>query len=194
MAKNLLINKKAISKMMIVAIVVVLIVVVAVGAVVMLNQNPSDSNTATPTATPSGASPTSTPTTGGVAGASSLKYSVSLTENGVVQGTYTYQGKNAGTNSFMMRIDATDSDGAKTFLFNGATKKAWTFTNNEWTDISAYYDMQFQIWNNLWSAYNTHLAAWTGTGDYPYTDGTSTVRIYDIAVNPALADSLFEHS
>lgn len=205
MALNLLSNKKAISKMMMIAIVVVLVVAVAVGAAAyMLSQTPSDSDNATPTATPSGATPTSSPTsgvsptstqtTGGVTGASSLKYSVSLTEGGVLQGTYTYQGKNSGTTNFMLRIDATSSDGDTTFLFNGATKKAWTYAGGEWTDISAYYDMQFQTWNNLWSAYNTNLAAWTGTGGYSYTEGTSTVAITDISVNPTLADSLFEHS
>jgi hypothetical protein len=191
-------NKKT---LLIVAIIVIVIVVAGIAAYV-LSQNANNPSNTTPTATPS-ASPsssssptaTTTPTSSstGVSGASSLKYTVSLTENGVVQGTYTLQGKNSGTNNFMMRIDFTDSDGSTIFIFNGAQHKAWTYSGNEWTDISAYYDSQFQTWNSLWQGYNTNLAAWTGNGDYSYTSGGSTVRIYDISVNPTLDDSLFVH-
>jgi cytoskeletal protein RodZ len=149
------------------------------------------SETTQPTAT---ASPSAAPN---VAGATSLKYSVSLTENGVLQGAYTYWGKNAGTNSFMMRIEYTDSDSSNNavYIFNGAQQKAWTFSNNEWTDISAAYSTQVGIWSNLWNGYVNNLAlGWTGAGDYSYTSAGSTVRIYDISVNPALEDSLFVHT
>lgn len=202
MAENTTNNKKGNSKKLLIAILLIVIIVVAVGvAAYILSQNPANPSdggnpTATPSssATPSGTSPTATPTEVNVGDASSLKYSVSLTENGVLQGSYTYQGKNAGTANFMIRIDASDSDGDTTFIFNGAQHKAWTYAGGEWTDISDFYDMQFQIWDGLWSAYTTNLSAWTGAGDYTYSDGTSTVRIYDIAVNPSLPDSLFEHT
>lgn len=191
-------NKKT---LLIVAILVIVIVVAGVAAYVLSQNanNPPDSNpTATPTATPStSSSPTATPTppssTTSVAGASSLKYTASLTENGVLQGTYTFQGKNSGTDNFMMRVDYTDSDGSTIFIFNGAQRKAWTYSGDEWVDISDFYDSQFQVWNGLWQGYNTNLAAWTGIGDHSYTSGGSTVRIYDISVNPTLDDSLFVH-
>ncbi len=158
--------------------------------------NPSDSTT--PTATPSGStSPTATsnPTSSStdVATATSLKYTVSLTENGVLKGTYTFQGKNLGTDNLMMRIDYTDNDGSTIFIFNGAQHKAWTYSGDQWVDISDYYDSQFQTWNSLWQGYSTNLAAWTGQGEYSYTSNGSTVRIYDISVNPTLDDSLFVH-
>jgi hypothetical protein len=190
MARNIKSSKKALSTMLIVAIVIVIIVVAGVAAYWYMSQNP--------TTTPEDTTPTSTPsptaTTSGVAGASSLKYSVSLTENGVVQGTYTYWGKNAGTGDFSMRIALTDSDGDTIYIFNGAQDKAWTYAGGEWVDISDYYAAQSDIWNNLWVGYTNSLAAWSGTGDYSYTQDGSTVRIYDISVNPALEDALFTHS
>ena len=191
MKRNLRNNKAAISTMLIVAVVVVIIVVAAAaGAYYFLGQNATPSTTPTPTPGTS-TSPSGSPS---VATASSLQYSVSLTENGVVQGTYTYYGKNAGTDNFAMRIDYQDQDGTGIYIFNKGTKEAWTYAGDAWVDMSSYYDSQFQIWDNMWTGYVNGLSAWAGTGDYSYTSEGSTVRIYDITVNPALADSLFTHS
>jgi hypothetical protein len=188
-------NKKALSKMIVIAIVVVVViaVVASAAAILLSNQNPGNSTTPTPTPTPSATPAPSGSTGSDIATASSLQYSVSLTENGVVTGTYTFQGKNAGTDSFMMRIQATDSDGESIYIFNAAQQKAWVYSGGEWVDISSYYDSQYSTWNSLWTGYTTSLSAWTA-GDYSYTEGSSTVRIYDISVNPTLADSLFEHN
>jgi hypothetical protein len=197
MAENQTDNKNKSRKKMILLLLLIVFVVVAVGvAAYLLSQNPATSNnggnpTATPTGTPSTSSPTPTSTSVDIADATSLKYIVSVTENGVLQGSYTYQGKNAGTSNFMMRIDVTDSEGDTTLIFNGAQHKAWSYSGGEWTDISDFYDLQFQTWDNLWSAYATNLQSWAGIGDYTYSDGVNTVRIYDIAVNPSLPDSLF---
>jgi hypothetical protein len=220
MERNLRTNQKAIATMLIVGILVVVIVVGGIGAFYVLSQNapaptesPSPTATSTastaPTATASEttlpspssspaetAQPTATvaPSAPNIAGASSLRYSVSLTENGVVQGSYTYMGKNAGTNSFMMRIEVTSTDGNAIYIFNGAQQKAWTYSDGQWTDISELYTVQFGVWNNLWQGYVNGLSAWNGVGDYSYSSGGSTVRIYDISVNPTLEDSLFVHS
>ena len=154
---------------------------------------PSSQATPTPTAAPSQTASTSIPAN--VAGASSLQYSVSLTTNGALEGAYTYYGKNAGTQNFMMRIDFTDSDGSESiFIVNGQLQKAWSYSDGEWTDLSAAYTTQYNIWNGLWQGYVNSLSAWSGLGDYSYSAEGSTVRIYDITVNPTLADSLFVHS
>jgi hypothetical protein len=92
-----------------------------------------------------------------------------------------------------MRIQYTDNDGEYIYIFNGATDKAWTY-DKEWVDISDYYASQWGIWENLWKGYTNALSAWAGTGDYTYNDGTTTVRIYDITINPTLDDSLFVHT
>lgn len=138
------------------------------------------------------ASPASAPN---VAGATSMKYSVSLTQGGVFQGSYTFQGKNADTANFMMRIDYTDKSGdQETYIVNGAEQKAWAYSGGEWEDLSIAYSAQYSTWNNLWQGYMNSLLAWSGSGDYSYTQGDATVKIYDISVNPVLADSLFQHS
>lgn len=214
-------NQIGLSKVIIAVIAIVVIAIVGVGAYALMSQNaapsssPSPTNTATTSVNPtstvsSGATstpaatqtpattPTSTPTTApssvSVNGASSLKYSVSHTENGVVTGTYTYYGKNAGTTNFMMRIEYTDSDGNTIYILNGAQQKAWTYSDNNWEDNSAAYSMMYSTWSTSWQGYMNALGAWSGMGDYSYTAGADTVRIYDIQVNPNLADSLFEHT
>jgi hypothetical protein len=199
--KKFLTSKKALSKMILMVAVVVVVIAVVAGAAIYLTQNPSNPNT-NPTATPpastnpdESSTPAPTSSTGnGVATATSLKYSVSLTENGVVKGVYTFQGKNTGSSNSMIRIDFTEGEDNTIFIFNGAQQKAWTYSGGEWVDISAYYDQQYQVWDNVWKGYVTGLAAWTGTGDHSYTQDGETVRIYDIQVNPTLADSLFEHT
>jgi cytoskeletal protein RodZ len=202
-------NATGISKLVIVAVLIAVIVVGAAGAYYLSTQGSAQTNpettqtptntespitTTTPTSTEAPTTSTPAPSTStNVASASSLKYKVSLTENGQVQGTYTYQGKNSGTTNFMLRIDSHDAESEQAFLFSGAEKKAWAYENNQWTDISPSYDMQFAMWNNLWIAYNNNLAAWAGTGSYSYTQDGSTVTIFDIQVNPVLDDSLFTH-
>lgn len=193
--KKFLPNKKALSKMILMVAVVVIVVAVAAGAAIYLTQNPSTPNT-NPTATPS-TSETQTPAPSngnGIATATSLKYSVSLTENGAVKGIYTFQGKDADTTSPSIRIDFTEGEEETIFIFNGPQKQAWTYSGGEWVDISSYYDQQYQVWDILWKGYVNSLAAWTGTGDHSYTQDGQTVRIYDIQVNPTLADSLFVHT
>jgi hypothetical protein len=131
-----------------------------------------------------------------VATATSLKFQVSLTTNGALQGTYTFLGKNSGSSSSMLRVDYTEGGGSDNtiYIFNGAQHKAWTYSGNEWVDISTYYDQQYTTWDNVWKGYIGNLAAWSGTGGYSYTENSDNVSIHDIQVNPTLADSLFEHT
>jgi hypothetical protein len=216
MTRNFLKQKSAIS-MLIAVIVIVIVIVAAAGAGYYLtSQNPaataspSASPTANPTQTPastSSPSTTSTPTVSetpensaspstspssapDVAGASSMKYSVSATEGGETQG-YTYQTKKVDS-AIMMRIDYIDVDGEKTtYIVNGVQHKAWMYSDGEWEDISVAYDTWYNTWNNLHGAYLNNLVTWTG-GDWTYTESGVTVRLYDISVNPSLADSLFQ--
>ena len=210
-------NSKALSTMLIVAIVAVIVIVIAgVAAYGYMAQNPADpATTLTPTSTPT-AEPSSTEsavpsatepaettepsatvepseTAVGVSEASSLKFSVNIIENGAPQISYTYMGKNVGTDDFSMSVQVEDIDGETIYIFNGAQHKAWSYVEGEWTDISDLYDMQWSMWNGLWSGYMTNLESWSGTGDYSYGQDGSTVEIVDIEVNPVLDDSLFVH-
>ncbi len=203
-------SKTAISTVVIALVVIVVVAVVAGGIYLATTQNkpssPSASKSPTPTAeasesptptataytTPTQTTNPSGPATTKVADASSLKYSVSLNADtpAALRGTYTYYGKNIGTSSFMGRIEFTDLANYQTIIIlNGAQQKSWEYSGGKWTEISAY-----GTYNNVWQGYVGVLASWNGTGDYTYTLGQATVRIYDISVNPVLGDSLFEHS
>jgi hypothetical protein len=141
-------------------------------------------------------------TTTGVAGASSLQFSVSVTPlNTVSTSTYTFMIKNIGTSSMMMRTEVTSSQSNFIYIVNGAQQKAWEYANGAWTDLSNSFSAQWNSWNSTWTDYRDYLlgkggiGVWPGSGDWTYTaeDG-SAVRIYNITVNPSLADSLFQHS
>ena len=132
--------------------------------------------------------------TTGVTGASSLQFSVDVT-GGSSQGTYKYMAKNIGTSSMMIRVEITSADGDVIYIVNGAQQKAWGYSGGEWIDLSDTFSDQWDAWNSTWAGYKGSLVDWTGTGDWTYTDPDgNSVRVYDIAVNPSLADSLFEHS
>ena len=196
-------------KPLIAVIIIVLVVALAAGAYLATRgnggtTNPSTTPTPAPTPTPTsnpGTSPSATPqpstsgTGANIAGASSLQYSVAVTSNGVSQGSYTYSGKNIGTTNFMMRISSTDASGSQSiFIINGAQQTAWSYSDGTWTDLSAAYSSQYTTWNTLWQGYAGALSAWNGLGDYTYSSGGDSVRIYDVSVNPSLPDSLFQHS
>ena len=196
-------QKKSRKTLWIILLAVILIVIIAVGAFIAMGGLGTNNSAATPTPTPGGnptpttgtsstPTPSSSVTGADIAGASSLQYSVEVTSGGVSQGSYTYYGKNAGTDNFMMRIDYTDDTGSQgAFIINSAQQKAWAYSDGEWTDVSAAYSMQYDTWNTLWQGYTGYLSAWTGLGGYTYTAGGDTVTITGINVNPSLADSLF---
>ena len=108
---------------------------------------------------------------------------------------YTYYGKNTGTANFMMRMELTDDVGdLSIFVLNGVEKKAWSYSDGEWIDLSVGYDSQFDVYNSLWQGYADSLAGWNGIGDWDYSVGNSGVRISGVVVNPVLSDSLFQPS
>ncbi len=214
---NISLNQNAISKIVIAIILVAIIAIGGIAVYFATTQNspssspsPSPTSTATNTpittgtSTPTTASPLATQTTTpsatassgvpDVNSASSLKYSVSMTENGQRIYTYTLYGKNAGTTNFMMRIEYTTETDNEVYIINGALQKAWSLQNGEWQNDSDIYSTQYDVWHGVYQGYISRLAAWTGIGDYTYSVGPDIWRIYDIAVNPDLADSLFVHT
>ena len=132
-------------------------------------------------------------TIGTVAGASSLQYSVDIT-NGGTSTTYTYSAKNIGTSNEMLRIEATGSEANLTYIINGAQQQAWIYEDGTWNNLTALFPSYWSIWNSTFRGYTNYLSHWSGTGDYTYTIGAESVRIYNISVNPSLPDSMFEHS
>jgi hypothetical protein len=192
------------SRKTLIALVLVVVLIVAIVAGVYLatrgngNTNPSTSPTPTPTSNPSATSNPSTSGTGAnVAGATSLQFTVSVTNSsGGSVGSYTYYVKNAGTSSQMVRIDFTDpSSGDFVYIVNSATQQVLVKSGGQWTDLSSTYTSQYNTWNTAFLGYKNSLTSWSGTGDWTYTDPNGdTVKITNISVNPTLPDSLFQQS
>jgi hypothetical protein len=201
------------SRKLLVIVLLIVIIIVSAGVLFYLATNksstsPTPTPSATPTSSPTGgatptptstATATPTPTGGGasVAGASSLQYSVSITNSssGASIGAYTFRAKNAGTSDMMIRIDFTDPSGDSfVYIVNGALQQAWMQSGGQWIDLSSTYTSQWSNWDSTFTSYKNSLASWAGVGDYTYTSYGETIRIYDITVNPSLADSLFQHS
>lgn len=126
-----------------------------------------------------------------VGDASSLQFSVSIVREGESYETM-YSAKNIGTSDLMIRVDISTTEGDIVYIVNGAQQKAWEYVGDEWNDLSDAFSAQWDMWNTTVQGYTDNLSSWTG-GDWTYTDADGTpVRIYDITVNPSLADSLFE--
>ncbi len=176
-------NQKGISTLVIAVIVVVVVVVIGVGVYLLMSGTGG-------TGGGGGATPTPTPTTPNVEGATSLQFKVEVTSGGTSY-TNTYMAKNIGSSNMMLRVEIGDT---MVYILNGADQKAWTYMDGAWTDISDTFSTEWNSWSTTVSGYQGSLADWTGTGEWTYTEDGTTVRIFDISVNPTLADSLFQHS
>jgi len=159
-----------------VAIVVIIVVVAVAGSYVLMNNGSEETAT--------------------VANAKNLQFDVNVT----YQGTATlsqFAAKNLNTSDMMMRIDMTGNGQSNyTYIFKSEDTTAWQAIDGNWTDVSSTY-------NNLMSSgpaaqWVTHVDAlsnWSGTGDCTYTDSAGTTyTIYNVVINPTLADSLFQHT
>jgi hypothetical protein len=173
-------NKKGISTLL---ILVVIVAVVVVGVVAYWAITSGGNTNGNGEETPN------------IAGATSLQFSVSATIEGVEE-EYTFMAKNLGTTNVMLRVEQTDAEGVEfVYIMNQAEQTAWVSYAGEWMDVSSdfatYWD---STWSPALSSYKTALGSWSGTGDYQYTVEGNSYRVYDILVNPSLADSLFQHS
>lgn len=185
-------QRKSRKSLLIGAIVIIAVIVILVGVVVLANNMGTFSNTNPPS---SGSSQTPDQSkTNDLAKASSLKISISFTQDSSTYG-YTISAKNIGTQNMMMRVEGTvsRSSGNIIYLLNGVQQKAWMYSDNQWVDISSQFSSQWDTWSGIWNGYFTDLDNWSGTGDYSYTSPSTgeTTRIYDVQVNPELPDSLF---
>lgn len=127
----------------------------------------------------------------GIEGATSLTFSLDIT-GGEKEGTYTYMAKNIGTSDMMIRVEIPLGGIEVVYIVNGAQQKAWANEGSGWVDLSDTFSDQWDVWDETWHGYTDKLSTWTA-GDWTYTDTDgSTVKIYDITVNPSLEDSLFE--
>ena len=126
-----------------------------------------------------------------VENASSLQFSVDLTLNETSLGNYTYSAKNIGTDDSMIRVEIPDPSGDLIYIVNGADQTAWAYAAGEWLDLSETFTNEWDMWSLTMDGYKDSLETRT-EGDWTFTDTDGTgVKVYDIAINPTLADSLF---
>jgi len=101
--------------------------------------------------------------------------------------------KNIGESNLKIRIEISSGGVELVYVVNGEQQKAWSYMDGQWTE-SSDFSAEWDAWSSTLTGYKESLADWTGTGEWTYTQDGTTVRIYDITVNPTLADSLFEPS
>ncbi|MEW6222616.1 MAG: hypothetical protein AB1476_04820 [Candidatus Hadarchaeota archaeon] len=136
----------------------------------------------------------STATSGNVSTATSLSFNV----DGTYQSqslTSTVKMKNIGQSTAKLRMDMTVAGTTSSVIVDSGASKTWMWTaETGWQDMSSYISPE--TYTAMTQTYTTQLAGWTGTGEYTYTDPTtgSTVRIYNIQVNPSIPDSEFQPS
>jgi hypothetical protein len=166
-------------KMMYALIAVVVLVVVAsvAGTYVLMNNGGSTQNTVK------------------VKDATSLQYTVDVTYNGTTT-LAKFAGENLGTSGMLLRVDLSGGGRNWSLILNGTDRTAWQTFGGNWTDIStSYNDIMTSGCGMRWNANMNALANWNGTGDCTYTDSAAatTFRIYNVALNPTLDASLFQH-
>jgi hypothetical protein len=177
------VNKKGISTLVIIAIIVIAVVIAGVAVYVLY----------------SGGGGEETPTSP-VEGATSLGFKVNATIGGNNE-LHAFTAKNLGTSNILLRVDMIDAQGnVFVYLYNQTAQTLWIqyggASTDSSTDFAKYWDGANSaiIGYTAFDGYKTKLATnWSGSGDYDYTSGEDTFHIYDIVVNPSVADSLFEH-
>jgi hypothetical protein len=135
-----------------------------------------------------------------VAGATSLGFKVNATIGGVNE-EYAFTAKNLGTSEVMLRVDEIDAQGnAFVYVFNQTAQTVWASASGQWNNVSSEFASYWDGANSAvigytaFEGYKTQLATnWSGSGDYDYTSGGDTFHIFDIILNPTVADSLFQH-
>jgi len=164
-----------------VSVVVIIVVVVAVaGGYVLMNGGGATNN---------------------VASATSLQYKAEVTYQGATTTQFNWAAKNVGATDMQLRIDISGgASGNYTYILNHGNQTAWFAVNGTWTNVSSDFTNQWNTWVGTGKRWTNDLDAlaknWSGTGEYTYTDSAAgtTIRIYNVVINPTLADSLFATS
>jgi hypothetical protein len=163
------------------AVLVIVIVVVGVGAYVFWGMGGGDN-------------------TPNVEDATSLTYDADVTYQGATS-LYKYVARNIGASDMALRIEIFGgASGNYTYILNSKDQTAWVGVNDVWSDLSSDFTNQWNSWVGSGKQFTMDVdklaANWSGSGDYTYTDSATqtTIRIYNIQVNPTIPNSIFEHT
>ncbi len=127
-----------------------------------------------------------------IEGANSLQFSVNIIEDGESEGTFTYSAKNMNSPNLMLRVEIITTEGDIIYIINGVKQEAWGNIFGIWADLSDEFSSEWDSWNLTMDGYAESLLGWSGEGDWTFMEDGATITVYDISVNPLLADSLFE--
>ena len=163
-----------------VAVVIIVVVVAVAGAYVLMNRGGSG-------------------ITYTVSNATSLQYNAEVTYPGGIPVLFNCAAKNVGATDMVLRIDILGgASGNYTYIMDHGTQTAWVSSNGTWTDFSIDFANQWNTWVGTGTRWTSDVNAlstnWSGTGDYTYIGSKTgaTIRIYNVAINPTLADALFQ--
>jgi hypothetical protein len=162
-----------------VAVVVIIVVVAVAGAYVLMNSGGGGKTVK-------------------IADATTLQFNADVKFDGAPTGLVKWAAKNVGATDMVVRLDilGVGDTGNYSYILNGGDQTAWLSSNGTWANVSSDFTNQWNTWvGTAWTNDLNALATnWSGTGDYNYvdSDGRTTARIYDITINPTLADSLFQ--
>jgi hypothetical protein len=129
-----------------------------------------------------------------------LQYNADVTLGSTHQ-VYAISAKNVNASNMMLRIDISGGEsGNYTYILNQGTQTAWQSINGNWTNVSNDFTNQWNTFvgeHTRWTTDVGHLINdWSGTGNYTYVGSITgaTVNLYNVIINPTLADSLFQHN
>ena len=129
--------------------------------------------------------------------ATSLQYNADVSYQGATATVFTWTAKNVGASNMVLRIDLSGGEsGNYTYIMDHGAQTVWWCNNGTWTDLSSDFTNQWNTWVGTGKQWTSNLDAlttnWSGTGDCTYEGATTTIRIYNVVINPTLADSLFQ--
>jgi hypothetical protein len=134
-----------------------------------------------------------------VADATSLQYNSDVTYQGDIT-QFKWAATNMGATNMALHIDILHGQqGNYSYILNSGDKTAWVAVNGTWTNVSSDFTNQWNTWvgtGQRWTNDLNALTNWSGTGDCNYNDSARmvSIRIYNVAINPTMADSLFQHT
>ncbi len=99
-------------------------------------------------------------------------------------------GKNLDSSNPPLRVDVLSGSGAGTaFILRVGEGKAYTNISGAWAEAQMDQSFVQQYQANL-QEYQNQISKWTG-GEITFEFYGITTKVYDIKLNPSLADSLF---
>jgi hypothetical protein len=128
---------------------------------------------------------------GGVSGATSLDFKIDMTAAGQTT-TMRFRARNIGTANMDIRYDMAEMS----YILSGSQQQGWVYAAGQWmsfSDMGLNFSEYWDTTSSSFEEYTGQLSEWT-SGEWTYSYGGYTIRIYDIQVNPTLGDEVFTPS